>query len=90
MTRIAPEDMTTLIQATEAKTVADSAVADLEEMQVAHLINEAANCGQTEVVCARPISKDLRTKLVDTYGYKLRQPSPIAKLGDEYIISWED
>lgn len=87
MSRIAPEDMTTLIQATEAKDIAATAFADLEEMTVAHLINEAANCGQTEVVCVRPISKDLQTKL-DGMGYTLTQPEPLAKPGDEYIISW--
>ena len=89
MTRIAPEDMTTLIQASEAKTVADTAATDLEEMQIAHLINEAANCGQTSVVCPRPISADLQDKLVNTYKYKLITPSPIAKTGDEIIIRWD-
>lgn len=89
MTRIAPEDMTTLIQATEAKEIASSAIADLEEMTVAHLINEAANCGQTEVTCVRPISADLQTKLKGM-GYTLTQPKLLAKSGDEVIISWKN
>lgn len=89
MTRIAPEDMTTLIQATEAKDVASSAIADLEEMTIAHLINEAANCGQTEVTCVRPISQDLKDKLRGM-GYTLSQPALLAKSGDEIIISWEN
>lgn len=87
MTRIAPEDMTTLIQASEAKTVAATAVEDLEEMQVAHLINEAANCGQTSVVCPRPMSSVLKTKL-EGLGYTFTTPTPQAKIGDVTIIHW--
>ena len=89
MSRIKPEDMTTLISASQAKTVADGAIAELEEMSVAHLINEAANCGQHSVVCARPVSGALKTKL-EGQGYTLSEPSPIAKVGDEIIISWKD
>lgn len=87
MARIAPEDMTTLIQASAAKTVADTAATDLEEMQVAHLINEAANCGQTSVVCPRPISSALRIKLGEM-GYTFAIPGPQAKMGDVTTIKW--
>lgn len=87
MTRIAPEDMTTLIQASEAKTIAETAAVDLEEMQVAHLINEAANCGQTSVACARPISAVLKTKL-EGLGYTFAVPTPQARMGDVTIIKW--
>ena len=88
MTRIAPEDMTTLISAAEAKTVASTAADELEEMQVAHCINEAANCGQYSAVYCRPLSTTMITKL-ETEGYTLTQPQPMAKPGDEYIISWK-
>jgi hypothetical protein len=87
MTRIAPENMTTLIPASDAKTVAETAAKDLEEMQVAHLINEAANCGQTSVVYARPISAVLKTKLTGL-GYTFTTPTPIAKSGDATVIHW--
>ncbi len=87
MTRIAPGDMTTLIQASEAKTVAATAAEDLEEMHVAHLINEAANCGQTSVTCVGPISSVLKTKL-DGMGYTFTTPTPQAKMGDVTIIHW--
>lgn len=89
MTRITPEDMTTLISASEAKTVADSAVAELEEMQIAHCINEAANTGATEAYYAKPISAVMLTKL-QTNDYEVIQPAPIAKPGDVTIISWKD
>ena len=89
MSRIAPEDLTTLIPASDAKTTSDTAADDLEEMQVAHLINEAANCGQTSVTCPRPISSVLRTKL-EGLGYKFINSTPIARPGDVVIISWAD
>lgn len=89
MSRIAPEDLTTLQTASAVKTVADSAESELEEMSVAHAINEAANCGQTEVTYGRSISSTLQTKLTGK-GYVLSSPVPIAKNGDEVIISWAD
>lgn len=85
--RIKPEDMTKLIDASTAKKVSETAVAELEEMQVAHCINEAANCGQTSAVYCRPMSSTLLDTLVSK-GYTVTQPAPIAKQGDEYIISW--
>lgn len=90
MARIAPEDMTTLYAASTVKTTSDTAADDLEKMQVAHCINEAANCGQTSVVYCRPISDTLKDTLVNQMGYTLTEPAPIAKHGDEYIISWEN
>lgn len=89
MTRIPQEELTELKQASAVNTVASTAIEELEEMSVAHLINTAANCGEYSVVCPRPISATLRTKLLQD-GYKLSEPAPIAKPGDETIISWED
>ena len=89
MSRIAPEDMTTLIAASEAKTVAATAAEDLEEMQVAHCINEAANTGEYTAYYSRPLSQTMITKL-EGQGYTITQPAPIAKPGDVWIISWKD
>lgn len=88
MSRIAPEDMTTLISAAQAQTVASTAVSELEEMQVAHCINEAANTGEYQAFYSRPISAALRTKL-EGQGYTLTPPAPLAKPGDVTIISWK-
>lgn len=88
MSRIAPEDMTTLISADEAQAVASTAVSELEEMQVAHCINEAANTGEYQAFYSRPISAELRTKL-EGQGYTLTPPAPLAKPGDVTIISWK-
>lgn len=87
MSRIPQNELTTLKAASAVKTVAAGAVAELEEMSVAHLINTAANCGEYSAVYNKPISAALRTKLAGQ-GYTLSEPAPIAKPGDETIISW--
>ena len=89
MSRIKPEDMTTLQSASAVKTVADGAVAELEEMQVAHCINEAANTGELKAVYCRPIS-DTLLETLENEGYKVYPQYPSAKKGDGYIISWAD
>lgn len=89
MARIAPEDMTTLYDAGTVKGIADTAVEELEEMQIAHCINEAANTGSTEAYYSKPISATMLSKL-ETNDYKVTQPTPIAKPGDVTIISWAD
>lgn len=88
MSRITPENMTTLISADDAQAVASTAVSELEEMQVAHCINEAANTGEYQAFYSRPISAALRTKLAEE-GYTLTPPAPLAKPGDVTIISWK-
>ena len=89
MSRIPQDELTTLKTASAVKTVAASAIAELEEMSVAHLINTAANTGEYRAVYSKPISNALRTKL-EGQGYTLSSPSPLAKPGDETIISWKD
>lgn len=88
MSRIKPEDMNKLITASEAKTIASTAEADLEEMAVAACINTAANTGATEAVYAKPISGALQTKLKGK-GYTITSPNPIARPGDVSVISWK-
>lgn len=89
MTRIKPEDMATLQPATDVKAIAETAVSELEEMSVAHCINEAANTGEYSAVYSKPISAALRTKL-ESQGYTLSSPAPLAKSGDVTNISWKN
>ena len=89
MTRIKPEDMATLQSAADVKAIAETAVAELEEMSVAHCINEAANTGEYSAVYSKPISDALRTKL-EGQGYTLSAPAPLAKSGDVTNICWKD
>ena len=88
MTRIPQDELTTLKTASAVKTVAEGAVAELEEMSVAHLINSAANTGLYEAVYSKPMSAALKTKLKGK-GYTLTEPVPLSKPGDETIISWK-
>ena len=87
--RIPQDELTELKSADEVNSVAEVAVSELEEMSVAHLINTAANCGEYTAVYSKPLSAALRTKL-EGQGYTLSEPAPIAKPGDETIISWEN
>ena len=89
MSRITPENMTKLQAASTVEGVAATAVSELEEMQVAHCINEAANTGSYEAYYSKPISAELLQKLSDE-GYTVKQPVPIARPGDVVIISWKD
>lgn len=89
MSRIPQADLIVLQSASAVKTVASTAVAEAEEMSVAHRINEAANCGECKVTYNFPISNALKTKL-EGLGYVLTSPQPIAKTGEVTIISWED
>jgi len=89
MSRIPPEDMTTLVAASMSKSCADTAVAELEEISVAYAINSAANCGEHTVTYAKPISATLRTKL-EGFGYVITPPAPLARPGDVSIISWKN
>ena len=89
MTRIKPEDMATLQSASDVKAIAETAIAELEEMSVAHCINEAANTGEYSAVYSKPISDALRIKL-EGQGYTLSAPAPLAKSGDVTNICWKD
>ena len=89
MARIPQDELATLKPAATVKTVAEGAVAELEEMSVAALINNAANTGCYEATYSKPISAVLQTKLTNQ-GYTLTAPAPLAKPGDVTIISWAD
>ena len=88
MSRILPEDMTTLITASMAKSFAYPALEELEEISVAYAINSAANCGEYTTTYAKPISSTLRAKL-EGMGYVITPPAPLARNGEVSIISWK-
>ena len=88
-TRLKPDEMNTLISASQAKAIAEIALEELEKMSIAACINSAANTGLTEATYAKPISATLLQTLSDE-GYTVTSPSPIARPGDVSIISWKD
>lgn len=88
MALIPMDELQTLKNASDVKTVAESAEADQQEQAIAYLINTAANCGQYDVTYNGKILETVLTKL-ETEGYTVTYD--IAKVNPEDIahISWE-
>lgn len=82
MALIAQKDMTTLHSASEVKTVAASAVDDINLSRIAAKINEAANTGETNIYWMDKIKKNVLDTL-KSKGYVVEKHD----LG-YYHISW--
>lgn len=82
MALIAQKDMTTLHSASEVKTVAASAVDDINIAQIAAKINEAANTGETKIHWMSKINDNVLSTL-KSKGYTVEKYD----LG-YYHISW--
>lgn len=72
MALIPMDEMNQLIAATAAKTVADSALQDLEEQSVAYVINAAANTGSHLAVWEHSLSETTISTL-EGQGYTVLQ-----------------
>lgn len=70
MSLIPRDKITELKTAASVLEVSKVAIYELEKMSVASLINEAANCGETSVICSRYISDQLNDEL-KSLGYKV-------------------
>ena len=91
MALIPQDELATLKNASDVKTVADSALSDAEEMAVAKLINTSANTGEYTVL----YNNALLTSTISTLegkGYTVTQRSDrmTADPKFQYIISWKD
>ena len=86
---ITPDKLTTLIQATEARSVADNAEAEALEGGVAKAINYAANTGEHRAKWVGIMTDTLKTKL-ESYGYKvgLAKDANLCDVSNVYIISF--
>lgn len=84
---IKPEDLSILLPASEAESVADSAIAEQEEAAVARAINYNANTGEKCTPWNGPLSDGIKSKL-KTKGYKVEnQKDAYANdIPDMYII----
>lgn len=85
MSLIPASDMTTLIAASAAKAVADSAIEDLEQQSMAYCINSAANTGEHFTAWDKPISPALKT-LLEGQGYTVTKNPCSANPDMSYII----
>lgn len=83
------EELPTLVSASEAKSVADSAPFEAEKMALAKLINSSANTGQYRVLYNHPISDEALEEL-KSQGYEVIKRSKLHSADPEsqYIISW--
>ncbi len=85
MALIPMSELTTLIPASEAKEVANSAQLEHEKQSVAALINNAANTGEHCAVWQHPMSDALRSILEDN-GYRIMTLSQVADPTKSYRI----
>ena len=89
MALIPMDELQTLKLASDVKSTANTAEADLQEKTIAYTINNAANCGQYDVTYNGKILSSVLKKL-ETNGYEVTYD--IAKMNTEDIahISWKD
>lgn len=89
MALIPQDELPDLKNASDVKTVADSAMLDAETMAVAKLINSSANTGQYEVLYNHELSETLITSL-EGKGYTVTRRSSVfcADPKYQYTISW--
>lgn len=86
---ITPDKLTTLIQAAEARSVADNAEAEALEGGVAKAINYAAKTREHQAKWVGVMTDALKTKL-KSYGYKveLAKDANRRDVSNVYIISF--
>lgn len=82
------KELTTLISASDAKSVAESADLYHELSEIAYQINTAANTGSKSVRILHQISKDALDEL-EGQGYVVKPVSPIAIPNSQFDIFWE-
>ena len=85
MARVDKDHMTTLYPASDSKTTATTALDDIQLEAVAYAINNAANCGQLNVLFQEPLRDNTISELTSK-NYEMQ-----AAGGTERgtIISWK-
>lgn len=84
---IAKDNMTTLVSAVDARTIAESALLIQEGVTIAYAINSAVNTGLTEVLYNNIISDAMIAEL-ESLGYTVNIIKDNAKPGTQYKIVW--
>lgn len=88
MSLIPQDELTTLRPASEVKTVSETAEYEQEKLAVAHIINSAANTGETCAIVNHRLSDALITELKNN-GYTLSYTVSRVNITDEVVISWD-
>lgn len=84
---IRPEDITTLHSAEELRKNSKTAFDDHNRMSVATAINNASNCGETEVLYTGYISPKIIKEIEDKKCTVVKNPNSASE--HQYIISWK-
>lgn len=87
MNMIDKDKLTTLISASEARSLSQSALISAESSTIAYAINNAVNTGETSVLYNNIISSSMMEKL-ESAGYLVEPFENTAKPGTQYKISW--
>lgn len=85
MARVDKDDMTTLRPASDSNATAASALDDIQIEAVAYAINNAANCGQYDVIFQEEMRSNTKSELTGK-GYTLAAAS---QLDRGTVISWK-
>lgn len=89
MALIPMDELMTLKAASAVKTVADNALADQQEKEVAYAINTAANTGEYDVAYNGKLIDSVKTKL-EADGYTVTYDVALMNSEDIAHISWKE
>ena len=81
--------MTTLRPASDSRATAQTAEQDIQLKALAYAINNAANCGQTNVIFQEKIL-DVNIDELKSKGYKIRQDRFVSSTERSTLIEWSE
>lgn len=85
MALVDKDEMTSLRTAAESKATAATSLDDIQKKAVAYAINNAANCGQYEVIF-QEVLRESTIQSLEEKGYQL---SSVPALNKGTTISWK-
>ena len=85
MALVDKDDMTTLRPASDSRATAQTAEHDIQVKAVAYAINNAANCGQNNIIFQEVLRKDVEDELL-SMGYTT---SKVPETQRGTLISWK-
>ncbi len=89
MALVDKNDMTTLRPASDSKATAETAEQDIQLKALAYAINNAANCGQTNVIFQERIL-DANIAELKSKGYTIRQDRFVSSTERSTLIEWSE
>ena len=89
MALVDKDDMTTLRPASDSRATAQTAEQDIQLKALAYAINNAANCGQTNVIFQEKIL-DVNIDELKSKGYTIRQDRFVSSTERSTLIEWSE